>query len=204
MPYLRALYDHLKKMKFYLLAAVLIFAGGIVMGMSSNVFAAYLDQQLEGIGKLAETIRQKEHPQIWFFALIFFNNAIKSIVIIYLGAVFGVLPVLFLAVNGMILGYLFSKALAIQENLFQLIVQGILPHGIIEIPAIIIACAYGMKFGMLMSRGIFSLIQPTARSAWGEEIGHFLRMTVPLMIVLVMMLFVAAVIESTFTYWLVQ
>ncbi len=174
------------------------------MGLSSEVFAAYLDQQLESIGKLAEKIGQNEHPQIWFFVLIFFNNAIKSVVIIYLGAALGVLPVVFLAVNGMILGYLFSKTLTAQENLFQMIVQGILPHGIIEIPAILIACAYGMKLGMLMLQGIFSLVRPASRSAWGGEVGHFLKMTVPLMIVLVVMLFVAAVIESTFTYWLVQ
>ncbi|MFD2881019.1 stage II sporulation protein M [Paenibacillus rhizoplanae] len=83
-----------------------------------------------------------------FFRIHFFlNNSIKSVVIIYLGALFGLLPAFFLLINGAVIGYLIHLSAIQGQDLFTLIVKGLLPHGIIEIPAIIIACAFGLKFG---------------------------------------------------------
>ena len=40
--------------------------------------------------------------------------------------------------------------------LFDVIVKGLLPHGVIELAAIVIACAYGLRFGKMILQGIGS------------------------------------------------
>ncbi|MNV92602.1 hypothetical protein D3C71_1872160 [compost metagenome] len=76
--------------------------------------------------------------------------------------------------------------------MFQLIVKGLLPHGIIEIPAIIIACAIGLQFG---GKVILSLSGKVRGSSWAE----FMRQTVTASVWIVILLLLAAIIESTIT-----
>ncbi|MNF03889.1 hypothetical protein D3C80_2032940 [compost metagenome] len=76
--------------------------------------------------------------------------------------------------------------------MFQLIVKGLLPHGIIEIPAIIIACAFGLRFG---GKVIQSMSGRVRGSSWAE----FMRQTVTASVWIVILLLLAAIIESTIT-----
>lgn len=135
------------------------------------------------------------------------NNAVKSILVMYLGALFGVLPFFFLVVNGMMIGYLLKTTAELHGGgyVMELIVKGLLPHGILEIPAIIFACAYGMRFGVLIFKAVGSLV--FARSKTGNvsrELESFVVRTVPVMVILTITLLIAAVIESTITLWLLQ
>ena len=65
-----------------------------------------------------------------------------------------------------------------------------------------IACAYGLRFGQLMFKGIGVLM--TRRAGWGNDVEKFLLRTLPVIVLIVIMLIVAAVIESTFTVWLLK
>lgn len=88
------------------------------------------------------------------------------------------------------------------QDLFDLIVKGLLPHGIIEIPAIIIACAFGLHFGGKVISSLFrSADRKEERSAdWSA----FMRQTLTASIWTVILLFVAAIIESTITFSLLS
>jgi stage II sporulation protein M len=199
----QTLFADFREMKHYFIACTLVFAAGIYLGYSSEQFHAFLHGQVQGLGAIAQRLQATEHPQLWFFVFIFLNNAIKSILFIYLGAFFGVFPLFVLLVNGMILGFV-GSAVPENESLLLMTITGILPHGIIELPAIIIACAYGIRFGVLVMKGSVSALRPSMRAQAGGQITRFLQLSLPLTLFLVVALFVAAIIESTLTYSLVK
>jgi stage II sporulation protein M len=112
---------------------------------------------------------------------------------------FGILPAIFLFINGAVIGYLIHLSALQGQDLFELIVKGLLPHGIIEIPAIIIACAFGLQFGGKVLSSIF-----TKKENRGVDWSSFMRQTLTASIWTVILLFVAAIIESTITFSLLS
>jgi stage II sporulation protein M len=198
---LREIFGHLKTMRHYLIFSVVIMLAGFVVGATNSSFDSFIQGQIAGLRQMAESIEANNNSTLWFIVFIFFNNAIKAILVMYLGALLGIVPFIFLTINGMMIGYLVSKA-AEQGGgvLYTLIVKGLLPHGILEIPAIIIACAYGFRFGKMMFQGLGALF--VRRADWGKELERFIIRTLPVMVLIVCMLLTAAVIESTITVWL--
>lgn len=199
----RELWIDIFRMKHYLIAASLVFLIGIWMGATDERLINFMNNSIEGMRGIVEGIQDSNHPQLWFFVFIFFNNTIKSIFFVFIGAFFAVVPFFVLVVNGMTLGYVVFHP---DQDLspWMIVMKGILPHGIIELPAIILACAYGIRLGVLMLRGLILLMYVEKRAKVGLDLKHYFRMTVPLMLVLIVSLFIAAVIESTFTYWLMS
>ncbi|WP_339205274.1 stage II sporulation protein M [Paenibacillus sp. FSL K6-3182] len=203
----RLIWEHFKQMNPYIAFGSILFLAGMVIGGTNPAFRAFLDEQLKGLGQLAEMIDDSKNPTLTMMIFIFLNNAVKSILVMYLGALFGVLPFFFLVVNGMMIGYLLKTTAELHGGgyVMELIVKGLLPHGILEIPAIIFACAYGMRFGVLIFKAVGSLV--FARSKTGNvsrELESFVVRTVPVMVILTITLLIAAVIESTITLWLLQ
>ncbi|KRE44308.1 stage II sporulation protein M [Paenibacillus sp. Soil522] len=203
----RLIWDHFKQMKPYIAFGSILFLAGMVIGGTNPAFKVFLNEQLKGLGQLADMIDKSSNPTLTMIVIIFLNNAIKSILVIYLGALFGILPFLFLVVNGMLIGYLLKESAELHGGgyVMELIVKGLLPHGILEIPAIIIACAYGMRFGVHVLKAGSSLIFARSSSAGlARELESFVIRTVPVMVILTIILLIASVIESTITTWLIE
>ncbi|GBG09329.1 membrane protein [Paenibacillus agaridevorans] len=203
----RTIWRDLKETRGYIAFAAIMFIAGIFIGGSNPAFRSFLDAQLTGLQQLVETVDQAENRTFAMITVIFLNNAIKSIFIIFLGAFLGVIPILFLIINGMVIGYLLDRVAETPDAMpvFELIVKGLLPHGIIEIPAIIIACAYGMRFGILIVRALGSLLFARDKlSDSGDRLVSFMVRVVPVIIMLTAGLLLASIIESTFTGWLLS
>lgn len=201
----RAIIDHFKQMNHYIGFGFILFFAGIIIGGTNPAFKAFLEGQLAGLEQLAQTVDQSSNPTLMMMLVIFLNNAVKSVFIMYLGVFFGALPVIFLVVNGMMIGFLLQNIAAQPSgpHVFEVIVKGLLPHGIIEIPAIVVACAYGMRFGVLMLKGFGSaLFARTKLKGIGREIEFFTARTVPVMVILTAAMLLASIIESTITVWL--
>lgn len=203
----RLIWDHFKQMNPYIAFGFILFFAGMVIGGTNPVFKSFLDEQMKGLGKLADRISESSNPTMTMIVFIFLNNAIKSILVMYLGALFGILPFFFLVVNGMLVGYLLKHVAELNGGgyVMELILKGLLPHGILEIPAIIIACAYGMRFGVLVLKGGGSFIFARSMTAGiGKELEGFVVRTVPVMVILTITLLIASIIESTITTWLLM
>jgi stage II sporulation protein M len=199
----RALFAHFREMKHYFIAAAAVFIAGLVYGFyQSDHFEAIIQEQLKGLENIASSVSQSSQPQVMLFLFIYLNNLIKSIFSIFIGVFFGIFPVFFLVLNGMILGYIGSQSVAADK--WILLLKGILPHGILEIPSVIIACAYGIRFGMLMFQGVAAYAGMGSKLGFKKELRKFIRLTIPLIILLAIVLLAAALIESTFTLWLVK
>lgn len=199
---MRGLIRHFAEMRKYFLAAILVFVTGIVLGYGySEQFQAVLQSQIEGLKTVAQEINSKPNPLVWLFVFIFLNNTLKSILVVFAGIAFAVIPIGFLIMNGMVLGYL--GALQVKDDSLWILVKSILPHGIIEIPAVIVASAFGIRLGMIAFKGLAGLIREPSRRLFREEIKFFLKMSVPLCILLTVSLLIAAIIETTVTPWVI-
>lgn len=199
--------SHLKEMRRYIGVAFVLFFAAVFIGSSNPVFSNFLDSQMEGLQKLVESVDNSANPAMTMMVIIFLNNVIKCIFVMYLGVFFGIIPVAFLIVNGLLIGYMLEIISRHPEmpSVLEMIVKGLLPHGIIEIPAVVIACAYGMKFGGLALRGTGSLLfQRSKLRGIGAEFGFFAERTVAMIVALIVSLLIASIIESTITVWLLS
>ncbi|WP_308636559.1 stage II sporulation protein M [Paenibacillus silvisoli] len=197
----REVFRHLRTMRHYIAFSTIFLLAGIVVGATNPALESFINSQMSGLRQIAQNIDNSSNPTLFLMLFIFFNNAIKAILVMYIGSLFGIVPIVFLAINGMMLGYLVHKtAEQGSGELFTIVVKGLLPHGIIELAAIVIACAYGLRFGKMMLSGLGTLF--TRRSGWGQELEQYVLRTLPVMALIVIMLIIAAVIESTVTVWL--
>ena len=128
----------------YTLYAILIFLTSSCLGyytaatQTNDVFIL-LDQITEEYSVLAS------YGPITLFLLIFLNNTIKTFFMMMLGIFFGLTPILFLFANGYILG-IFFFVIAQKTGSFSFFL-GTIPHGIIELPVVLMAAAYGLWLG---------------------------------------------------------
>lgn len=198
----RAVLRHLGSMRHYIAFAVIFLLAGMVVGATNPALDDFMQSQMSGLRGIADNIDSSSHPTLFLMLFIFLNNVIKAVLVMYLGAFFGIIPVIFLAINGMMIGYLVHKTAEKGggDMVFTVVVKGLLPHGIIELAAIVIACAYGLRFGKMMLLGAGTLL--TRKGGWGKQFEQFMQRTLPVIVLITVMLAVAAVVESTVTVWL--
>jgi stage II sporulation protein M len=180
--------EYLKSSRQYILIMTGIFiisviAGLVVslkdLGLSEN----YLNMLKQSFGWI------KDLSPIGIMLVIFLNNALKSLLAIVLGAGFGIIPVIFVGGNGLLLGLVASQVSSEKGALFVL--AATLPHGIIEIPMILISSGLGLRLGYLMYSSIMGK-ETDMRSELMQCLWIYIRIVVPL-------LFVSAVIETFVT-----
>ncbi|KZE71942.1 hypothetical protein A9P44_10580 [Paenibacillus polymyxa] len=201
---IKAFFHVLRTTRRLILISALFFCASIVVGwLSTGTIQSMLAQQVEGLGGVAQRLQNSEHPQWSFFVFIFFNNAIKCVLVIFAGALFGIVPFIFLIVNGMVLGFVVHLQADMGRSMYEIVVKGLLPHGVIELPILIIACAFGLKFGTNIISTIGASIG-MKRKGNGPSWKDFLRQTLTVSIWSVIFLFIAAAIESGITYRLLS
>ncbi|CAM3972607.1 stage II sporulation protein M [Cohnella lubricantis] len=198
----QALHQNWRDIKPYLIFAFILFFASLVVGASSTGPVNWLDEAIESVRRISESAESSNNPEQTLFTAIWLNNVRSSLMSLYLGLFAGVMPIVTLVVNGMLMGYLFGNFAAAGYQIGPMIVKGILPHGILEIPALMLACAFGVRLGLSLLRGI-----------WGSLIGRnepwarfklAIKGSVPAAILVVLLLLIAAVIESTVTYRLME
>jgi len=107
-----------------------------------------------------------------------------------------------MALNGMMIGFLMGQMAADGQQVWLLVLKGILPHGVLELPALFLAAGFGIMLGVSVFRGIFgSLFGKT--DPW-QLFVRSIRGSVPVLVVLVVLLLLAAIVESTVTYSLMS
>ncbi len=137
----------------WLSAAAGLFIFGLMLGLllptgSGSVFlaeAAALDEMADIITPL---------PQIAVFILIFLKNVSVIAFSFVLSPLLCLVPAVTLFFNGGVIG-LISAIIAEKES-FPFLMAGLLPHGIFEIPALLMGEAVALSFGVAVLRGIFS------------------------------------------------
>ncbi len=178
----------------YVIAITLIFVASLIAGYGYAVLnptesARFVEELSAEFGWLMDL----SLPQI--FLVIFLNNAIKALLAIIFGLLIFV-PVGFVAYNGWIIGIVVCEQ--VRTSGYMSVVAGILPHGIIELPMIIVSAALGTRLGILAFLRMKETISNEdliSEIKW--SVRFYLRWILPL-------LFVAALIETFITPIIMQ
>lgn len=187
----------------YWIAATMVFGFGIYMGaMHDGMFQRYVTDQIRFLQEFSRIAGSFGGSSWALFLIIFFNNAIKSLLVVGLGAGFALYPLFFLVANGIMIGYLVSNPATGMSP--AEVAAALLPHGIIEIPAVLLAAGYGIRLGWICGRAILSLPVEAARKRAVEEFRAFFAVVPALVVVVIAALLMAAAVESTLTLWLVR
>ncbi len=146
---------------------------------------------LSGLQDKAETLSSQSPPMMMLG--IFANNAVGALIAILFGLFAGLFPLFFMVSNGLVIGIMLELivgkiGLAGGVTVFA---AGILPHGVLELPAVFISAAMGLKLGYAALR---SLLKGDGRVA--EELRDGLLI---FLVWVVPMLFLAAIIETFVT-----
>jgi len=159
-----------------------------VISQASPEEVAKLEERLRTIPSLANF---REHFTASF---LFFNNA-RAVLIIFLSGLFtfGVLGLLLYMLNVGLLGGVFAVLELLGLQPWAVYLGGVLPHGIIEIPALVIGSAAMLYFGV-------SIVTPQSGRSLGEVIIELFADWAKIFLGLVIpMLALAAIIEAYIT-----
>ncbi|GAA0381282.1 stage II sporulation protein M [Bacillus horti] len=209
-----ALRKLLSESKNFMLLAALLMLFGAWMGYANHeMFMELIAQVFDQLEELLEQTEENDSPA-FMAGLIFGNNVRAALMMLGLGAIIFIIPAISLFVNGLAVGFILKVSAIGGISPLALFTYGILPHGILELPAIIMAGGIGIFLGWRLVRWIFRMIalaiNPDGRS--GE---HFREETQPVLktrlkglaiftVGLVIVLFFAAVIEGYVTPGLLE
>ncbi len=163
----------LRVIRPYILLAAGLFLMGALIGM---LLPEVSRAQIAVFKEFAEGFKGKSAPAL--ILAIFLNNLGASALALLAGGLFGLVPLIAALVNGMLLGgfLLYAPALVLR----------VVPHGILELPAVFIAWGAGMWVGLwVLQQHPFGVLK--------ERIVKGMRIFVA---VVVPMLVVAALIEG--------
>ena len=172
----------------WVLVAVGLFATGMVGGLvvpddTSNIFAGDLSA-------LEELARFLGPFQLSTAAFIFLKNAFALVFSFVLSPILCLVPIIALMVNGWLIS--FVSVTVIEEESVGLLLAGLLPHGIFELPALIIGEAAALSFGTMV---IIALVSRKRRS----QLPLNLKQNIRYMALAFALLLPAAIIETYIT-----
>ena len=150
--------------------------------LGDTISLALLEEVMGGLPDL------EDFSLIQIFFFIVFNNVTKSFFWMVLGVLGGLPPLFFAVINGFFLGH-FSYNVALDYSL-GFIAAALIPHGVLEIPTILLSSAAGMGLGYALINRLRG--QGSLRVEFGKALLLFITKIIPLLIL-------AAVLEVTLT-----
>ena len=178
---------YLKSIGIFIALSVFIFGLTTVMGY----YAAAIDPDLaSNWTKELEMLKWiLDQPPILIMMIIFLKNLLASAMAMLLGLGLGLIPLMVVTSNGFLLGIVGYAA--VQKAGILFLAAGILPHGIIELPVVLVSIAIGFRLGYLLALTLAK--EKVDLSGETRMAIHFLwRWVAPL-------LFLAAAIETFIT-----
>ncbi|MEK4419181.1 stage II sporulation protein M [Bacillus sp. FSL K6-0268] len=121
---------------------------------------------------------------------LFFNNFIVSSIIMSGFVTFGFSTVLYLSINGMIVGYSITLQLEKGRSVFE-ILSLLIPHGLAEVPALILSGIIGLK-------SIDMIVKLTISKDKNIIKRDFKDISI-LFVTIIILLIIGAIIETYFT-----
>ncbi|MFC4765910.1 stage II sporulation protein M [Effusibacillus consociatus] len=181
----------IKENRGYVWFAFSLFVVGLLIGLVFfEPLHGFLKQYLRHLEQIAA---EAKGDHLDLSLLLFKNNLTVSLVLLGSGVFLSILSIHLLVINGMVVGY----ALALmgqmgQAPVWALILFGILPHGVLEIPAFLIAGAMGIKLGYMWLRPM------VGKTRW-ESFRYAFKEALLALPVIALLLVAAAAIEGFVT-----
>ena len=180
--------DYLKEIKNYVWFSAIVFFGFAIFGYFFPVF--FVDQVKNMVEQLVKQTQGLNGLELIRFIIA--NNVQSAFIGALFGILFGIIPIGIIVINGYVLGFV-ANASVHSEGI--LILWKLFPHGIFEIPAILISVAVGIKLGLF-------LFTYKGKNKW-EEFWRWILNSVRVFIFIVIpLLVIAGIIEGTLIWLL--
>jgi len=168
--------------------AIALFGIGMVLGLAvpANI-ADLLAGDLAALEELGAILGPFKVTTAVF---IFLKNVVALLLSFIFSPLLCLVPILALTVNGWLLS--FVSAVVVQEESIWFLLAGLLPHGIFELPALIIGEAAAISFGAMT---IVALVSKKKRHLLLPN----LKQNVRYLVLAAVMLLPAAIIETYIT-----
>ena len=167
-----------RKLRPYFITSVCILAGGGLLGAVAMSYAPdtsqYFDENIAGFVRLFRAL-----PKLELAAAIFLNNTIKALLVAVGGTALGILPVIFIFANGAAVGFVLYGSIQSRGLLTALL--AILPHGIFELPAVLLATSMGLLLGRSSIKKLFGSGETAIANELALALKFFVRVVVPLL-----------------------
>lgn len=176
--------DYVWALRPLFLLCLLLFVFSLAMGF-------YLGDKIpiEMLEDLLGTLPDVENMNLLtLFLFILGNNLFKSFLWMVSGFLFSVPSLLFTVLNGFFIGWL-SHSVRVENGLLFTVVA-LVPHGIIEVPTVLLSSAAGMALGYQFVNRIRG--RGSLRAEFGKALRLFIWRIAPLLLL-------AAIIEVTVT-----
>ena len=183
---------YLRSIYIYVAISVFLFALTAVMGYYTAQldpeFAAGWTEELEMLAWILE------QPPLMIMIIIFLKNLLASATAMLLGLGLGIVPMIVATTNGFLLGIVGYSA--VEQKGWLYLAAGILPHGIIELPVVLLSIAIGLRLGHMLA---LSLLKESSDLSGEMRVAiHFLlRWIMPLLLL-------AAAIETFITPFIIS
>ena len=139
--------------KRWILIAISLFAISLIAGSVTPVSTTGVISEdiaaLEELGGILASL-----PSILIVVLIFVKNVSVLLFSFAFSPVFCLVPIMALVVNGWILAIV--STIAIEAESLGFVLAALLPHGIIEIPALMLGEAAALSFGAMVTMSLFN------------------------------------------------
>ena len=173
--------------KWWLFITILLFGTGLVLGLTTPGGIGFVSEQITALEKFANLLSPL--PRLSIFVFIFIKNASAVLVSFILSPIFCLVPVLALISNGWLIGLITDRV--IQEKSLGYLLAGLLPHGIFELPALIIGEAVALSFGT-------AVLLALVKGRKGEILTN-LRKNLKYLVLSLVLFLPAAIIEAYLT-----
>ena len=171
--------------KRWIFVAVGLFAIGMAVGLAIPTdIADFLAEDLAALEELGTILGPF---QITTAIFIFFKNVSALLISFIFSPLLCLTPILALLVNGGLLSFISSAV--VQEESLGLLLAALLPHGIFELPALIMGEAAALSFGAM---AIVALISKKKRNQLLPNLKQNLRY----LVIAFVLLLPAAIIET--------
>jgi len=166
--------------------------------IEASTLVEFSDSSLEEMDGLIELVLGG--PPLITTLLIFLNNTMTALQMLFLGVFLGISPLFTITFNGAMLGGVLGSIASEGGFLeaFWALIAGILPHGIPELFAIFISSALGLKLGY------HCIIRPLAGKNRWQSLLFIWKEIISVLPLMVALLFIAAFIEIFVTMNLLE
>jgi len=137
--------------RWWIVIAVALFGAGLAFGLADpGNIASLLSDELISLEELGGILTPFTFTM---FIFIFLKNVITLLFSFIFSPILALIPVVTLVLNGWLLGLV--STMVMEQQSLGYVLAGILPHGVIELPALFIGEAAALSFGVMAVIALF-------------------------------------------------
>lgn len=137
------IFSYLAENKNYFYGVIILFLVSVAFGF---IFPLFFKEQIKTL-ILSLMDSTKNLGTFGLVLFIFKNNVLVALFSVVLGILFGIFPIITCIINGYVLGFIARTSV---EQAGALVLLRLLPHGVFELPAVLISLGIGLKIGFLV------------------------------------------------------